>query len=63
MAQGVAVPEREIWRNHNVSRDIIDRYRKASIQNWREVHRQDAMEMMQRKYGQIVDVYFMEAGQ
>jgi len=58
MGQGISVPEYEVWKSQDVSREIIDRYRYASIDNWREVYRDEAEAMMAEKYGGIVRQYF-----
>lgn len=61
MAQGLAVPENEIWKNLNVSREVSDRYRMAAVDGWREVYGVEAHQMMQEKYGPIVSQYFLGA--
>ena len=60
MSQGLPVAESEVWKNHDVSREVIDRYRFAAVQKWLEVHKTDAQRFMMAKYGAIVCPYFMD---
>lgn len=63
MAQGLPVAESEVWKTHDVSRDVIDRYRSASVQKWADTHGQDAPHFMREKYGASVDLFFREAAE
>jgi hypothetical protein len=61
MAQGYGVPERDIWRNQHCDPEVLDRYRRASVDNWRDVYRSEAETLMADKYGPVVCQYFMDA--
>lgn len=63
MQSGQAVPEHEVWKNHSVEIEVLERYRFASVDRWREVHRTDAERLMKQKYGPIVCQYFLEAAE
>ena len=63
LSQGVAVAEVDVWRNQDVSAEVIDRYRYESVRNWQSIYRGEAQEMMARKYGGLVARYFMEAAE
>lgn len=63
MSQGLAVPEREIWKNQNVSRDVLERYRHKSVDNWRDTYGRLAEDMLAEKYGGVVRSYFLEAAE
>jgi hypothetical protein len=63
MAQGLAVPESEVWKNVNVSRDVLDKYRNASVQNWLGLYGPETAHYMREKYGAVVNQFFKEAAQ
>ena len=63
MSQGLPVPETQVWKNQDVSREVLDRYRFASVQGWLDVYRHEAKELMAARYGGVVLSYFMEAAE
>ncbi|WP_299830694.1 hypothetical protein [uncultured Roseobacter sp.] len=63
MSQGLKVPEFEVWKNQQVSRDVLDRYRIASVENWNDVYGREAEDMLAEKYGGVVRGYFQVAAE
>lgn len=62
MAQGLAVPETQIWKSHDVSGEVVDRYRFACVDNWRAAYGGEADALLLKKYGAGVTRY-LEANQ
>lgn len=60
MSANRAVPEPAIWGNaaEQIGGQLLDRYRAASVLNWREVYKEQAYKMMVARYGTVVEMYF-----
>lgn len=58
MQENLPVPERMIWRDVQVSAEILDGYRQASVKSWSDAYRGDARDLMVQRYGAVVDRYF-----
>lgn len=58
MAAGAPVPEYMIWQDVRANHEVLDRYRGASVDNWRATYRGEAHDMMVKRYGAMVGRYF-----
>ena len=63
MCAGQSVPEVEIWKSPDVDREVLSRYRYASVSNWQSVYGKEAEGLMVDKYGSTVRQYFLEAAE
>lgn len=62
MNERQAVPETVVWGaisgKLTLQAGILENYRAASVKAWKDAYNKSAHDMMRKKYGAIVDLYF-----